>query len=396
MERTGKSMVSLIMMSLIRNAIGGGTFDSADVSGWTDSNWKTLYMLSAGHDLAHLVGYAVNQNKLLCPDKVREAFGRQIMTAVYRYGKLNFELGELRAALNDAQIPFIPLKGAVVRGYYPEPWMRTSCDIDVLVHPDSIERASAVLEERLKYTPSGSTTHDVSFMTPSDVHIELHHTLIESKRAGSADEILRRVWQYSSPVGGTCEYMLDDGMFYLYHLAHMAKHVCGGGCGVRPFLDLWMLNHRAEHDGAALLELIGRSRLDKFDKAARELSEYWFGGGEPDDAALQLGDYILSSGVYGNIENRVAVCRSNKSRFRYIMSRLFIPYDSLITLYPGLKGRRVLLPFYEVRRWLRMLRRSVMSRSINELKLSCQLSDDKLADTRKLFERLELSDIVAK
>ena len=35
--------------------------------------------------------------------------------------------------IKKVQIPFLPLKGSVIRQYYPEPWMRTSCDIDILV-----------------------------------------------------------------------------------------------------------------------------------------------------------------------------------------------------------------------------------------------------------------------
>lgn len=48
------------------------------------------------------------------------------MIAIYRYEKINYELNRLRSALNEAQIPFIPLEGSVLRQYYPEPWMRTS------------------------------------------------------------------------------------------------------------------------------------------------------------------------------------------------------------------------------------------------------------------------------
>ncbi|MBO4954226.1 MAG: nucleotidyltransferase family protein, partial [Clostridia bacterium] len=36
-------------------------------------------------------------------------------------------------------IDFMPLKGAVIRQYYPEPWMRTSCDIDIHVKKDRLE-----------------------------------------------------------------------------------------------------------------------------------------------------------------------------------------------------------------------------------------------------------------
>ena len=45
-------------------------------------------------------------------------------------------------ALEKAQIPFVPLKGSVIRKYYPEAWMRTSSDIDVLVHKEDVEKTT--------------------------------------------------------------------------------------------------------------------------------------------------------------------------------------------------------------------------------------------------------------
>ena len=37
------------------------------------------------------------------------------------------------SALNRESIAYIPLKGSVIKDLYPESWMRTSCDIDILV-----------------------------------------------------------------------------------------------------------------------------------------------------------------------------------------------------------------------------------------------------------------------
>ena len=85
-----------------------------------------LYKLSKAHDLAHLVGDALIKNDLIGNDEIKAKYQKQVMIAIYRYEKINYELNHLRSALNEAQIPFIPLKGSVLRQYYPEPWMRTS------------------------------------------------------------------------------------------------------------------------------------------------------------------------------------------------------------------------------------------------------------------------------
>ena len=98
-----------------------------------------VYKLSKAHDVAHLVGDALNKNGVfenLPADldeneraaiaTVKEKFDEQIFTAVYRYENINYELERLKETLEEAKIPFIPLKGSVIRKYYPEPWMRTS------------------------------------------------------------------------------------------------------------------------------------------------------------------------------------------------------------------------------------------------------------------------------
>ena len=103
------------------------------------------------------------------------------MLAVYRYEKINYELGRLRKVLNEAKIPFIPLKGSVLRRYYPEPWMRTSCDIDVLVHEEAVDQAAQIIVDKLGYAYEKKQYHDISLMSDGGVHLELHHTIKENK-----------------------------------------------------------------------------------------------------------------------------------------------------------------------------------------------------------------------
>ena len=86
-----------------------------------------LFKISKRHDLAHLIGDALDRNGLL-PDgsEARKRFLQERNMAVYRYEQQQYELEQICAVLEDAKIPFIPLKGSVIRQYYPEPWMRTS------------------------------------------------------------------------------------------------------------------------------------------------------------------------------------------------------------------------------------------------------------------------------
>ena len=179
-----------VMMDLIAYEVCGQEIDKSQYT-LTDEELVKLYKLAKSHDLAHLVGDALIKNNLIEDGEIKAKFQKQIMLAVYRYEKINYELGRLRKVLNEAKIPFIPLKGSVLRRYYPEPWMRTSCDIDVLVHESDLERAVSALTSAAGYKADSKGSHDVGMFSDSGVHLELHYSLIEYKIVGSAADVLR-------------------------------------------------------------------------------------------------------------------------------------------------------------------------------------------------------------
>ena len=185
-----------------------------------------VYKLSKAHDVAHLVGDALNksgvfenlpadldENERAAIAKVKEKFDEQIFTAVYRYENINYELEQICKTLEEAKIPFIPLKGSVIRKYYPEPWMRTSCDIDVLVHENDIEKAMSFLVKKSGAACETKGSHDVGLFLNS-VHIELHYSLSESDVVGKEDIPLQNVWNYAQQIEQTSQYTLNEEMFY--------------------------------------------------------------------------------------------------------------------------------------------------------------------------------------
>mgnify|MGYP000152239857 CR=1 FL=1 len=76
-----------------------------------------------------------------------EKLKQQENLALYRYMNQDYALQEIGEVFTEKQIPFLPLKGSVLREEYPEPWLRTSGDIDILVHEQDVKRASQVLME---------------------------------------------------------------------------------------------------------------------------------------------------------------------------------------------------------------------------------------------------------
>ena len=380
------------MFALIRRVVCGKELSEDVKASITPELLPQLYAISKGHDVAHIVAQGLTELGVLGEDPISQKFQKQQMLAVYRYQRLNYELQQACAALEDAKIPFIPLKGSVIRKYYPEPWMRTSCDIDVLVHEEDLEKASLVLEETLSYQNKGKGAHDVSLFSPSGIHLELHFDTVEDDYANHASRVLADMWSHAAPQSG-CEAhcVLTDEMFYFYHIAHMAKHFEDGGCGVRPFLDLWILEHCVEHDKATRDALLDSGDFLTFANACRRLSAVWFDGAGADETMKQTEAYILHGGVYGTVDNRVAVQQKKSGgKLRYALSRIILPYDTLKIHYAILEKHKWLTPFMQVRRWFKLLFRGGVKSSLYELNANQSMSQERIKGTAELFEKIGL------
>lgn len=382
MEKTIRAM-----MDLISSEVCGKSIDKLQYT-LTDEELVKLYKLSKSHDLAHLVGDALIKNNLIGDGEVKAKFQRQIMLAVYRYEKINYELGRLRKVLNEAKIPFIPLKGSVLRRYYPEPWMRTSCDIDVLVHEEAVDQAAQTIVEKLGYTYEKKQYHDISLMSDGGVHLELHHSIKENK--ANIDALLSDCWDYATVLDGyECEF--TNEFFFFHQIAHASYHFLHGGCGVRPILDLYLLQRKMPFDSTVLDEMLERSGIKKFFDAAKALSEVWFGGSEHSDVTRRMEDYLLRGGVYGSTANSMAVGQQKeKGRLGYIINRIWLPYELLCITYPRLKGRKYLQFFYEIKRWLRIFNPEARKHKRRDLDAIKNLSAKHKSDVNCMLNELGL------
>ena len=388
MQRT----VEKAFFALIRFEINGDELCDEMKNLITSEMLPALFKLSKRHDLAHLIGDALDKHGLL-PDgtEAKKRFLQERNMAVYRYEQIQYEFEQICETLKNAKVSFIPLKGSVIRQYYPEPWMRTSCDIDILVDKLNLEQAKESLVRDLEYqVEKAESSHDISLYAPSGVHLELHHSLVEEGRAQNSSDILYSVWENVVESQFHNKAMTDE-MFYFYHVAHMAKHFEIGGCGVRPFLDSYLLLHHVQYQTDSCCRLLQKGRLLTFAKAVEETANIWFGKTEETSLSREMQDYILYAGMYADTENRAAVQQVKKGgRIKYLWSRIFLPYEQLKTQYPNLAKRKILVPFYQIKRWCRLLFGKDSKNISRELKASINVQADKKERIAKLFKNLDL------
>lgn len=365
------------LFALLRSAICGTKLNESECRVFFDERFLEMISVAKKHDVLHLVELGLKQNSLVPDSSV--VTDDSVLKAIYRYEQSKYETDILCEALESAEIPFILLKGAVMSRCYPEEWMRTSCDIDVLVHKEDSEKAVSLLIDNYGYVFHKRGSHDISLYTPNQKHIELHFNLVEDGVANESSAVLDKVWDTAY----ICEnrryrYAMPDDMFYFYHIAHMAKHFENGGCGIRPFIDLWILDNVSDADFLKRDELLEQGNLLKFAKASRRLSRIWFEGAEADEVSLQMEQFVLKGGVYGSKENKIVVQQQKKGgRINYALSRIFVSYDELVLHYPIVKKHRWLMPVMQMRRWCKLIFCGHLARVTDELKYNRTVSADK-------------------
>lgn len=382
----------LILFDLLTRAVSGGESHGESLLSHPAEIWDALYSMVQKHDLAHLVGHMLEKQDLPSREALSK-FRSAKMRAIYRYARMSYEYEQICQTLESAQIPFVPLKGSVLRDYYPEPWMRTSCDIDVLVHEEDLSRAADALTACGWRVDEMRVIHDISLHSASGIHLELHFSLTENM--DNIDPLLKRVWDYCSLVPGKqYEYRQSKEYFLFHHLAHMSYHFVAGGCGIRPVLDLWILERMMSFDENALRELLREARLETFYESVSELVKVWFENAPHNARTAKMEAYILNGGTYGSLANRVLVEQARAgSGTKNTWQRIFQPYDQLCSYYPILKKYKFLTPVFQVVRWFRVLMTGRFRHSVQELKINRSNSVDQVEEAKKFLTDIGLTGI---
>ncbi|MBO4693922.1 MAG: nucleotidyltransferase family protein [Clostridia bacterium] len=332
------------LIALVKSAITGEKLISSDDF---EGRFEKIMRLASLHEVAHLAASALLNGGLIKNEEHIRFAEKQVFDESYRNTKNSYTLRISKDILNENNIPFIALKGAVIKDYYPERWMRSSCDIDILVKKADFNRALSVFRKKGFELNSDLNFHDVSLLY-DDTNLELHFSICENIR--NIDSVLKKVWEYVSVADG-CEYQEQKDYFVFHHIAHMSYHFLAGGCGIRPFLDLWILRRAGFCDFNAVKSFCENAKIGAFFDAVMQLTSVWFDNAKESDITNRMERYIIIGGAYGYFPNNAATdtIRSG-GKIQHILSFAFPPYSNMRVLYPILNRASFLLPFCYVYR----------------------------------------------
>jgi len=349
---------------------------------------ETLYA-DAVKDVIYLVSCAVNEiipdrNRvdLMNIDLVYQIAKKQLLTAIISYALessgyksevtsseiamsirktviMEKEKEEVLQKMEDAGIWYMPLKGTVLKDYYPKTGMRQMADIDILFDSAKAEQLREIMLNQ-GFEPqvtAAKSPHDVYFKKPV-TNFEMHKTLFGAMRAVSLydyyiDVKNRLVLNERSSCG--CHFTDED--FYVYLIAHEYKHFAGGGTGIRSLLDIYVFLKKFEQylDWKYILAELGKLELTDFERKNRELSLKLFQLQDLDEEEENMLAYMVSSGVYGNIQNLVnnGINSAGGGKYAYILHRVFLPMEKIKRGYPLFYKFKILLPLLPIYRLIK-------------------------------------------
>ncbi|MBR5817351.1 MAG: nucleotidyltransferase family protein [Clostridia bacterium] len=353
---------------------------------------SAVLRLADVHDVLGVVFTALSECGVINPsDKIYADMEEAEELSYFRLKRLNHSFKEITETLENFGIDYLPLKGSVIRNYYPDPLMRLSADIDILVREADLDAAVKALLGRQGYkVTSGKTFHDISIYTADGMHLELHFNVKENHPR--LDSVLARAWDYAIPVSNKKHEFAFKPEFFAFHLlSHMAYHFTNGGCGVKPFADLWIYTGRVGYDREELLRLCRECGVEDFYNNAMALSRVWFGGEEHTDLTRQMEAHVLLNEICGDVEKGIAIRQARSGgRFSYILGRIFAPYSELKHRYHVLKKWPILLPVFEVVRWFSFLFGD-KKRAKRELEMTKRLTAERVGKIKKFYSDVGLS-----
>jgi hypothetical protein len=122
---------------------------------------------------------------------------------------------------------------------------------------------------------------------------------------------------------------------------------------------------------------------------AIELSEVWFGNKEYNENIKAFQKYLLNGGLYGGRTNQIIIGSTKyNSKWKYFLSRVFLPYEKLCWTYPSLSKRPILYPFYQVRRWFRIIfckNKYAVKQEIDKIK---EVTDNDKKEIIELYDKI--------
>lgn len=324
------------LIALLRAAIRSEVPPSAP----QNLNWKVLFSLAKSHAVEATVFRSVESGGQ-CPEDILCEWKKCADRALAKELMYDAERGEILAEFDKAGIKYLPLKGIIIKNFYPRRGMRQFTDNDILFDKKRKKKVREIMLARgysMDKFASRHSEHDVYQKLPA-FNFEMHRDLVDE--SALYKKYFDKIWERAvKDEGDNCAWHMTDDDFYVYNLAHFYYHYTHGGAGIKFYADLRVMRENLNIDRIKVDASLRETKLDGFEEHVFDISEKWFGEGRG-DVDGEIFDIVLRNGVYGSMENFVANQIEEDGLFGFI----FLPYNKMKIRFPFLKYLPFLLPF---------------------------------------------------
>lgn len=333
-----------------------------------DADLKQLLIMARKHSVASMVCMALEKTAIFA--NADEATKKQWIDAKNKAIRKNMLLDAERKTisheLETQGIWYMPLKGSILKDWYPKPGMREMADNDILFDASKRKEVKAIFQGRgytvKEYNKSNHDEYEKPPIYNFEMHVELYHKIYDTFNE-KYDDVKQRLIP-DAEVPYRLHFTPED--FYVFVIAHANKHYSSSGTGIRTLADIYIMNQKL--GGTMNWEYVDSELrglgIFSYECESRELAQKLFGIAElPTEANLseaeqQMLAYYLGASTYGTIENRTlnqmqklqpdggAITAHTKRK--YLLSRIFPGREWCEAYAPTVYKYPVLLPFFWV------------------------------------------------
>lgn len=360
MEKTSEFLIYLMACSLQGTKPEEALLANIDM--------EALLRLAKAHSVSAMVCMALEQTDAFqyAAETTRLKWLDAKNKAVRKNMLLDAERHQLEKEFAEHGIWYMPLKGSILKDWYPKFGMREMADNDILFDASKRKEVKAIFQGR-GYTVKGYNkgNHD-EYEKPPIYNFEMHVSLFNGTYKELTEQY-ENVKEHLLPVDGTAyQFAFTPEDFYVFVLAHAHKHYSYSGTGIRTLADIYIMNQKL--GGTMNWEYVDSELrglgIFSYERESRELAQKLFGIAElPTEANLseaeqQMLAYYLGASTYGTIENRTlnqmqklqpdggAITAHTKRK--YLLSRIFPGREWCKACAPTVYKYPVLLPFFWV------------------------------------------------
>ena len=274
---------------------------------------------------------------------------------------LDAERGKLLKRLETEKIWYMPLKGSILKDWYPKLGMRQMSDNDILCDSGKMQEIHDIfIENGFRCEHFGKDNDDAYFKEPV-FNFEMHSSLFRAEHIGGLYNYFKDVKErLIKDDGHDFGYHFSNEDFYIYMIAHEYKHYTRVGTGVRSLVDTYVFMRKwgDSLDWEYLNAELKKLGIAEFERSSRELAEKVFSMKPLTAEEKKELDYYVMSGVYGTADNLIEngiKFRGSGSKARYLLYRFFPPVSFIERVVPWAGKSRLLLPAAYVYRLFRGL-----------------------------------------